>query len=73
MTPLPRISGNDCIAALQRAGSKKNRLTGSHVILRRADPYGMAVVPVHKELGPGVLSSIIREAGMTVEEFVSYL
>ncbi|CAN5804726.1 type II toxin-antitoxin system HicA family toxin [soil metagenome] len=73
MTPLPRISGNDCIAALQRAGFTKNRQMVSHVILRRLDPYGMAVVPVHKELGPGVLRSIIPEAGMTVEEFVSYL
>ena len=73
MTPLARISGNDCIAALQRAGFTKNRQMVSYVILRRLDPYGMAVVPVHKELGPGVLRSIIREAGMTVEEFVSYL
>lgn len=73
MTPLPRISGNKCIAALRRAGFEKDRQTGSHVILVRSEPYGMAVVPVHKELGPGLLRSIIRQTGMTVEEFVELL
>ncbi len=33
----------------------------------------MTVVPLHKELGPGLLRTIVRQSGMSVEEFVELL
>ena len=47
---------------------------GSHIILRNtAPPHRRLTVPNHKEIAKGTLRSIIREAGLTVEEFVKLL
>lgn len=74
MTRLPRnLSGRDCVRALERAGFRVRRQTGSHIILRREDPATMLSVPNHRELKPGTLRSIIRQADLTVEEFTALL
>lgn len=74
MTPLPTVNGRNCIKALERAGFHMTRQSGSHVIMRRDDPKARVTVPNHrKDLRPGTLRSIIRDSGLTVEEFVSYL
>ncbi len=73
MTPLPRISGRECMKALTRAGFYLKRQEGSHMVLRRDDPFGQIVVPDHKELDRGTLRAIIRQAGMSVEDFVELL
>ncbi len=73
MSKLPRLSGRDCIKALEKAGFQFKRQEGSHVILRRNDPFAQVVVPDHKELDRGTLRAIIRQAGMSVEEFVRLL
>lgn len=70
---LPVISGFECVRALERAGFYVTRQRGSHIIMRRDTPPGRAVVPNHKELKPGTLNDIIKEAGLTVEEFVALL
>lgn len=69
MSHLPRISGRECIKALERAGFYFKRQEGSHIILRRDEPFAQVVVPDHKELGSGLLRAIIREAGLSVDEF----
>ena len=43
------------------------------MILRREDPFGQVVAPDHKELDRGTLRAIIRQAGLSVEEFVKLL
>ena len=48
MTSLPRISGRDCVEALLKKGFQFKRQNGSHIILRRADPFGQVVVPITK-------------------------
>lgn len=73
MSKLPSISGRACIKALERAGFVVRRQEGSHVILRRAQPFGQLVVPDHKELDRGMLRAIIRQADLTVEEFLRLL
>jgi predicted RNA binding protein YcfA (HicA-like mRNA interferase family) len=71
---LPKISACECIAALQRGGFVIDRQSGSHVTLIRAKPYGRVTVPNHnKDLKPGTLRSIIRQAGLTVAEFIDLL
>lgn len=74
MTPLPVVTGRDCIRALQRAGFVIDRQKGSHVTLIRDDPRARTTVPNHrKNLKAGTLRQIIRDADMTVDEFVQWL
>ena len=73
MTKLPRISGSDCVKALTRAGFYKKRQHGSHIILRRDDPVAQLVVPEHKELDRGTLRAILRQAELSVDEFLDLL
>ena len=73
MSKLPSISGRACIKALERTGFVVKRQEGSHVILRRSQPFAQLVVPDHKELDRGTLRAIIRQADITVEEFLALL
>ena len=54
--------------ALERAGFEFRRQKGSHMILRRASPYGRVVVPDHRTIRPGTLGQILHEAGITVKQ-----
>jgi len=73
MTKLPQVSGRECVRALERAGFYLKRQEGSHMILRRDNPFSQVVVPDHKELDRGTVRAILRQAGITVEEFVKLL
>ena len=69
---LPTVNGRRAIRALQRAGFVIDRIAGSHHLLVHPDNSRHTVtVPVHgaHDLKSGTLRSIIRQAGMTVEEF----
>ncbi len=69
MSNLPRISGRDCVKALVKVGFYIRRQQGSHIILRRDEPFAQLVVPDHKELDRGTLRAIIHQAGLSVEQF----
>ena len=74
MSVLPRISGREAVAAFRRLGYEVDRQKGSHIILRHARPPNRRLtIPDHREVAKGTLRSLIREAGITVEEFVSLL
>jgi predicted RNA binding protein YcfA (HicA-like mRNA interferase family) len=73
VSKLPRVSGRECVRALEKAGFFVRRQEGSHIILRRTEPFAQLVVPDHKELDRGTLRAIIRHSGLTVEVFVSFL
>ncbi|MBC7871446.1 MAG: type II toxin-antitoxin system HicA family toxin [Chitinophagaceae bacterium] len=74
MTKLPVVNGRQCIRALQKGGFVIERQKGSHVTLIRDEPYARVTVPNHKKaLRPGTLRQIIRDAGLTVQEFVELL
>lgn len=70
MTKLPRLSGDQVIKVLRRAGFQAIRQRGSHVVLYHQDGR-MTVVPVHRgeEIGPGLLRKILRDVELTPEEF----
>ena len=69
MPELPHISGDEAIKVFCQLGFFVARQRGSHVVMRRGD-HG-CVIPLHKELAIGTLRSAIRQAGITVDEFVS--
>jgi len=73
MTKLPRVSGEQVVTALQRVGFRIRRQHGSHIILRRDDPYCQTVVPAHRELDRGTLRAILRQVDLSVEDFTSLL
>lgn len=73
MSKLPRISGRECIKALEKVGFYQKRRESSHIIMRRDEPFAQVVVPDHQELATGTLRAIIRDSGLSVEEFVSLL
>lgn len=73
MSNLPVISGYECIKALEKAGFYFKRQESSHIVLRREDPFAQVVVPNHKELDRGTLRAIVRQAGLSVEEFMKLL
>jgi len=70
MARLPVISGADAVKAFGRAGWHTDRQRGSHVIMLKPGHMASLSVPQHRELAPGTLRSLIRAAGMSVEEFV---
>lgn len=73
---LPVVSGKRVIQAFTKAGFEVNRIVGSHhVLVFPGGPTRTVTVPVHagRDLKPGTLRSIIRQAGLTVEEFVELL
>lgn len=73
MKKLPQLSGNEYIRVLEKSGFYVRRQRGSHIIMRRDDPFAQVVVPNHKQLDRGTLRAIIRQAGLSVEEFINYL
>ena len=73
MSKLPRISGQKCIKALEKVGFYFKRQEGSHIILRRDEPFAQVGVPDHKELDRGTLRAIIRQVGLSVDEFMKLL
>jgi predicted RNA binding protein YcfA (HicA-like mRNA interferase family) len=68
MPELPRISGQEAIRAFERLGFCRVRQKGSHVVLRRENRG--CVIPLHDSLALGTLRSAIKQAGITVEDFV---
>jgi predicted RNA binding protein YcfA (HicA-like mRNA interferase family) len=73
MSKLPVISGTECVKALEKAGFYFKRQEGSHMILRRDEPFAQTTVPDHKVIDRGTLKSILRKTNLTVEEFIKYL
>ena len=73
MSTLPQISGSECLKALTKIGFVLIRQHGSHLILRRKEPFAQLVVPDHKELDRGTLRAIIRQANLSVTEFIQLL
>lgn len=75
MPKLKRISGEEAIRRLERLGFQRVRQRGSHVVLKKqtSDEEIGCVVPLHKELAIGTLRGILKQARLTVEEFLEDL
>ena len=73
MSYLPQLSGRECLAVLQKAGFGIVRQSGSYIVVRRQNPFVQLVVPDHKELDTGTLRAIIRQSGLSVDEFLKLL
>lgn len=72
MSRLPVCSGTDAVKAFGRTGYAVDHPTGSHIILRHASGRRLTV-PNHPELAKGTLRALIRESGLTREQFAELL
>ncbi|MDE2474987.1 MAG: type II toxin-antitoxin system HicA family toxin [Alphaproteobacteria bacterium] len=73
---LPAVNGKQVIRALGRVGFVVNRTSGSHHMLAHiSDPARMVIVPMHgnHDIKAGTLRSILKQAGLTVEQFKELL
>lgn len=75
MAKLPSVSGTRVVRALKRAGFVELRQRGSHVSLAKqtAERTYRTIVPQHSTLAKGTLSDILKQAGLTLEEFLDLL
>jgi predicted RNA binding protein YcfA (HicA-like mRNA interferase family) len=70
LSKLPVVSGTQFCKILAKLGYSIDHQTGSHIILRQKDaPHRRLTVPEHKELARGTLRSLIRQTGLTLDEF----
>jgi predicted RNA binding protein YcfA (HicA-like mRNA interferase family) len=76
MSPaLPVVKAKECLQALQRAGFYIDHQTGSHArLFHRTDPARKVTIPIHnKDVPAGTLKSILRQAGISVVDFIQLL
>lgn len=74
MPKLPVISGIKVVKALAKIGYETDHQTGSHMILRHKDePHRRLTVPNHNEIAKGTLLAIIKQSGLTRDEFMDLL
>jgi len=71
MPKLPRVSGAQAVRALERLGFALARQRGSHIVMRRGSVG--CVVPNHRELKTGTLAGVLKQAGVSVEDFINAL
>lgn len=70
MSPkLPIISGRTAVSALEKIGFLFVSQRGSHVKLRN-EKGNIVIIPMHDELAKGTLKSILRQADLSVEDFL---
>ncbi|KUO96184.1 type II toxin-antitoxin system HicA family toxin [Ferroacidibacillus organovorans] len=73
MSPrLPVVSGKQMIAFLTHAGFSSIGQKGSHHKMRHPDGK-IAIIPMHRELAPGTLQSILRQSDMTLDALHEWL
>jgi len=73
MPALPVVSSAEAIRAFVKAGWLVDRQKGSHATLTRAGSIVVLTVARNKEMPRGSLRALIRDAGLTVEEFIALL
>ena len=73
MGKLGNISGKEAAKAFGKAGWLARGQAGSHLILTKAGVRANLTIPLHPQLAPGTLRSLIRDSGLTVDEFLNLL
>lgn len=71
MPNLPGVSGRKAVKALERLGFVFIQQKGSHVIMRRGDRG--CVVPMHREINSWTLNGVLKQAGVSADEFLDAL
>ena len=67
------VSGRDVVKAFQKAGWEIVGQVGSHVVMTKIGLRVNLSIPQHKEIANGTLRALIRNAEISVDEFVELL
>ncbi len=73
MSRLANVSGKQASSAFAKAGWQPIGRVGSHLVMVKQGIRANLCIPQHKELSLGTLRSLIRNAGLSVEEFLELL
>lgn len=75
MPNVPVLKGTKLIKALKKDGFVLNRISGSHHILVHPEKQLTVSIPLHKgkTLGKGITLAILKDAGLSVEEFLKLM
>jgi predicted RNA binding protein YcfA (HicA-like mRNA interferase family) len=73
MGELPVVSGKEAARAFEKAGWVFDRQTGSHMIFKKSGERLRLSIPNHAALDRGLLRRLIRDSGMSVDEYVALL
>ncbi len=74
MPKLPRISGSQAIKSFEKFGYRVVRQKGSHIRLKyKNNSLNPLTIPLHKELGTGLLRRLLRDSQMSVTDFIKLL
>jgi len=73
MARLANIPGKDAVKAFESAGWEQIGQVGSHIVMVKVGVRANLSIPQHRELSVGTLRALIRNAGMTVDEFLALL
>ncbi len=71
MPSVPVVSGREAVRAFQKLGWEFARQRGSHIVLVKSGSIVSLSVPDHREVAKGTLRALIRDAGLTVEQFIA--
>jgi predicted RNA binding protein YcfA (HicA-like mRNA interferase family) len=67
---LPILNGTQCVRSFEKLGRSVSRRKGSHIIMTKSGHHATLSIPDHDSVAKGTLRSLIRAAGLTVNEFV---
>ncbi|MGK7899070.1 MAG: type II toxin-antitoxin system HicA family toxin [Xenococcus sp. (in: cyanobacteria)] len=70
-TRLPVLSGREVVRVFEKFGWRFVRQSSSHIIMVKEGEIVTLSIPDHREVAKGTLRSLIRTAGLTVQEFIS--
>ena len=73
MAVLPVASGQQAVRVFESAGWKVARQAGSHIIMTKEGSFATLSVPNHREIARGTLRGLIRNSGLSVEEFTALM
>ena len=73
MNKIPVLSYKEVVKILSKASFYIHHQKASHIIMKRDNPYSRLVVPAHRTIKRGLLNAIIKQAGLTREDFYKLL
>jgi predicted RNA binding protein YcfA (HicA-like mRNA interferase family) len=71
MAAVPLLSGQEVVRVFASFGWSVSRQRGSHIIMTKEGEIVTLSIPNHKEVARGTLRSLIRNANLTVDEFIT--
>jgi predicted RNA binding protein YcfA (HicA-like mRNA interferase family) len=75
MSKLPTVSSSDLVRVVKKFGFVEQRQKGSHLHLKRESDKRRVTIPIHKgrDIPKGTLTAILKDAGISIEEFLDEL